>query len=67
MKARIEGNELEYLISLPKEDYSLEFLTNFLYRILNEGTHTDSRNHGDIISRTFDYDNPDRFDHLGDK
>ena len=67
MNAKIEINDGEYLISLSKKDFSLEFLTNFLDGILNEGSYTENKDHGDIISRTFNYDYPTRFDHLDDK
>ena len=67
INAKIEINEQGYLISLSKKDFSLEFLTNFLEGILNDGSYTENKNHGDIISRTFNYDNPNRFDHLDDK
>ena len=67
MEANIEINDREYLIKLKKEDFSLEFLSSFMNRMLMEEPSFEGGSRGDIITRTFHYDAPTRFDHLDDK
>lgn len=67
MKANIEINDCEYLIKLKREDFSLEFLSRFMNKILTEESIFQGGTAGDIITRTFHYDSPTRFDHLDDK
>lgn len=67
MKANIEINDREYLIKFRKEDFSLEFLSSFINKILTEEPACIGSLAGDIITRTFHYDAPARFDHLDDK
>ena len=67
MKANIEINDREYLIKFRREDFNLEYLSQFVNRILNEDPSDQIQTSGDIISRTFNYDSPNRFDSLDDK
>lgn len=67
MKANIEINDREYLIKFSREDFNLEYLSQLVNRILNEDSTYQVRACGDIITRTFNYDAPNRFDNLDDK
>lgn len=67
MKANIEINDREYLIKFRREDFNLEYLSKFINRILNEDSTHQIQTSGDIITRTFNYDAPNRFDNLEDK
>ena len=67
MKANIEINDREYLIKFKREDFSLEFISQCLTRIFTEKSVSNGRYPGDIITRTFNYDVSNRFDHLDDK
>ena len=67
MKANIEINDREYLIKFRREDFNLEYLSQFVNRILNEDSAHQIQASGDIITRTFNYDSPNRFDNLEDK
>ena len=67
MKANIEINDREYLIKLKREDFTLDFLSRFMSKILTEESIFQGGTAGDIITRTFHYDAPSRFDHLDDK
>ena len=67
MKANIEINDREYLIKFRREDFNLEYLSQFVNRILNEDPSDQIQTSGDIISRTFNYYSPKRFDSLDDK
>lgn len=67
MKANIEINDREYLIKFRREDFNLEYLSQFVNRILNEDSTPQIQASGDIITRTFNYDAPSRFDNLEDK
>jgi hypothetical protein len=67
MKANIEINDREYLIKFSREDFNLEYLSRFVNQILNGDPSNQIQTTGDIITRTFNYDAPNRFDCLEDK
>lgn len=67
MKARIVFNDQEYLIHLKKEDYSIEFLSNFIRRIQQEDAAFRAEQEGDIKTRVLEYPDGLRYDRLEDK
>ena len=67
MKATIVFNEHEYVIQLKKEDFSLDFLGDFIARIQREERLFQRHHDADPEDYRPDYGLANRFDHLDDK
>lgn len=67
MKATIVFNEHEYVIQLKKEDFSLDFLGDFIARIQREERFFQRHQTEDPEDHRPDYGLTSRFDHLDDK